>query len=72
MELSRKKSINPRILRELEEQINRLEEQLNEVTGKLEHPLEVNESVADLGQQYVEIQNALDQKWQEWNDLFLD
>jgi len=72
VELSRKKSINPRILRELEEQINRLEEQLNEVTGKLEHPLEVNESVADLGQQYVEIQNALDQKWQEWNDLFLD
>jgi ATP-binding cassette subfamily F protein 3 len=72
VEMSRKKSINPRILRELEEQINRLEEQLNEVTGKLEHPLEVNESVADLGQQYVEIQNALDQKWQEWNDLFLD
>ena len=72
VEPSRKKSINPRILRELEEQINRLEEQLNEVTGKLEHPLEINESVADLGQQYVEIQNALDQKWQEWNDLFLD
>jgi ATP-binding cassette subfamily F protein 3 len=69
---TKKKTINPKILRELEEQINQLEEQLNDVTGKLEHPLEVNESVADLGQQYVEIQNALDEKWQEWNDLFLD
>ena len=69
---SQKKSINPRMLRELEEQIDRLEGQLREVTTKLEHPLEVNESVAELGQQYVEIQNALDEKWQAWNDLFLD
>ena len=69
---SQKKSINPRMLRDLEEQIDRLEGQLREVTAKLEHPLEVNESVADLGQQYVKIQNALDEKWQAWNDLFLD
>jgi uncharacterized protein YhaN len=59
-------------LRELEEQIDQLEQQLTEVSGKLEHPLDVSESVADLGQQYVDIQNALEEKWQEWNDLFLD
>ena len=67
-----KKHINPGVLRELEEQISTLEEQLEEVTRKLEHPLEINDSVAELGEQYVELQNALDKKWQEWNDLFLD
>jgi len=56
----------------LEGNISQLEEQLKEVAAKLEHPLDVNESVADLGRQYLEIQNALDEKWQEWNDLFLD
>jgi ATP-binding cassette subfamily F protein 3 len=69
---SKKKSINPRVLRALEEQIGVLEEQLEEVSKKLEHPLDVNESVADLGQQYVDIQAALEKKWQDWNDLFLD
>ncbi len=69
---NKKKSINPRILRDLEEQIDQLEGTLSEVTAKLEHPLEINESVADLGQQYVEIQNALDEKWQAWNDLFFE
>ena len=69
---SKKKSISPKVLRELEEQISTLEEQLEEVTRKLEHPLEVNESVADLGRQYNDIQEALDKKWQGWNDLFLD
>ncbi len=34
--------------------------------------LEVNESIADLGQQYMQIQDELNDKWQEWNDLFLD
>ena len=68
----KKKSINPKMLRLLEEQISSLEDQLTDITQKLEHPLEINESVADLGEQYVETQNALDDKWQEWNDLFLD
>ncbi|MDK2980958.1 MAG: ATP-binding cassette, subfamily er 3 [Chloroflexota bacterium] len=69
---AKKKSINPKVLRELEEQISTLEEQLEEVTRKLEHPLEVNESVADLGRQYNDVQEALERKWQTWNDLFLD
>jgi ATP-binding cassette subfamily F protein 3 len=68
----KEKRINPRILRDLEEQISTLEEKLKEVSEKLEHPLDVNESVADLGQQYVEVQSALDDKWREWNNLFLD
>ncbi len=71
-DISKKKSISPKVLRELEEQISALEEQLEEVTRKLEHPLEINESVSDLGQKYNEIQKALDEKWQGWNDLFLD
>ncbi len=69
---TKKKGINPKVLRDLEGNISQLEEQLKEVAAKLEHPLDVNESVADLGRQYLEIQNALDEKWQEWNDLFLD
>jgi ATP-binding cassette subfamily F protein 3 len=66
------KRLNPRLLRDLEEQISLLENRLTEVAGKLEHPLEVNESIADLGQQYMQIQDELNDKWQEWNDLFLD
>ena len=69
---TKKKNINPKALRLLEEKISLLEDQLSEITQKLEHPLEINESVGDLGEQYVETQNALDAKWQEWNDLFLD
>jgi len=66
------KRLNPRILCDLEEQINSLENRLTDVAGKLEHPLDVNESIAELGQQYMDIQNELDEKWQEWNNLFLD
>lgn len=69
---TKKKRINPRILRDLEAKISLLEDQLKETAQKLEHPLEINESIADLGEQYVELQDALDGKWQEWNDLFLD
>ncbi len=68
----KKKRINPNVLRKLEEQISTLEEQLEEVTRKLEHPLEINDSVADLGEKYVELQNDIEAKWQEWNDLFSD
>ena len=70
--MERKRESIRRILRDLEEQISNLEDKLKEVSEKLEHPLDVNESVADLGQQYVEIQAALDDKWQDWNNLFLD
>ncbi len=68
----KRKHINPNILRKLEEQISSLEDQLDEITRKLEHPLEINDSVTDLGEKYVELQEALEVKWQEWNDLFLD
>ncbi len=64
--------INPKVLRALEEKISLLEDELQEVTRKLEHPLDVNESVADLGAQYVSLQNDLEDRWQEWNDLFTD
>jgi len=69
---TRKKSINPRVLRELEEQISRLEEELEIVSGKLENPLEAVESISDLGAQYNTLKNALDEKWHEWESLFSD
>jgi ATP-binding cassette subfamily F protein 3 len=69
---TRKKSINPRVLRELEEQISRLEEELEIVSGKLENPLEAVESISDLGAQYNTLKNALDEKWLEWESLFSD
>ena len=60
------------MLRELEEQISELEEQLEIVSGKLENPLEAVESISDLGAQYNTLKNALDEKWHEWESLFSD
>jgi len=68
----RSKRINPRLLRELEAAIAGLEEEIAVVSRKLEHPLEVSESVEDLGKQYVRLQGALDAKWHEWHALFED
>jgi len=66
------KRINPRILRDLEANISELEEQIALVSKKLEHPLEVSETVESLGEEYVRLQAELDAKWQEWHDLFED
>lgn len=68
----KKSTINPKLLRNLEEQISELEEQLDAISKKLEHPLEINDSVAELGEQYMQIEAALDQRWKEWHDLFFD
>ena len=71
---SKKKSkrINPRQLRELEAAISNLEGALAEVGKKLENPIEISESIAELGERYVSLQTELDQKWQEWHALFED
>ena len=66
------KRINPRVLRELEADIFSLEEALAATAKKLEHPLEISESVEVLGKEYVELQAKLDAKWQAWNALFED
>ena len=54
----------------MEARISALEEELAEVSAKLEKPLEAAESVADLGQQYMAVKNRLDAEWEKWNDLF--
>ena len=66
------KRINPRVLRKLEAAISELEEEIEAVSKKLEHPLEASESVEELGKAYVQLQAALDAKWQEWHALFKD
>jgi ATP-binding cassette subfamily F protein 3 len=68
----KKKSINPRTLRDLEAKISRLEEELEVVSGKLENPLDAVESISDLGEQYNTLKKALDEKWVEWESLFQD
>lgn len=68
----KKKSINPRTLRDLEAKISRLEEELEEVSSKLENPLDAVESISDLGGQYNTLKKALDDKWIEWESLFSD
>ncbi|MBM3137300.1 MAG: ABC-F family ATP-binding cassette domain-containing protein [Chloroflexi bacterium] len=68
----KKKSINPRVLRNLEEKISRLEEEIEIVSGKLENPLDAVESISDLGEQYNTLKKALDEKWNEWESLFQD
>ncbi len=62
--------LNPRQLRAMEARISALEEELAEVSAKLEKPLEAAESVADLGQKYMAVKNRLDTEWEKWNDLF--
>jgi len=71
-EKKKSKHINPRILRNLEAAISGIEEQIAAVEKKLAHPLEAAESVEELGNAYVGLQEELDAKWQEWHDLFTD
>ncbi|MDP2965481.1 MAG: ABC-F family ATP-binding cassette domain-containing protein [Pelolinea sp.] len=66
------KHLNPRLLREMEAHISELEDQIKEVSHKLENPLEVTESVSELGRQYVELKNELDSRWEAWENLFSD
>jgi ATP-binding cassette subfamily F protein 3 len=68
----KKKSINPRTLRDLEEKISRLEEELEIISGKLENPLEAVESISELGEQYNTLKKALDEMWNEWESIFSD
>ena len=68
----RAKKVNQRKLRELEETISILEDELAAVAEKLEHPLDAFEPVAELGKKYVDVQAALDAKWEEWHALFQD
>ena len=42
------------------------------VEKKLENPLEISESVSDLGEKYVSLKEKLDASWLEWEDLFSD
>lgn len=65
-------NINPLVLRDLEEQIGQLENQLEAVTAKLEKPLEATEPISALGEQYNAIKKALDEKWGIWESLFSD
>ena len=62
--------ISQRLLREMEARISALEEELAEVSQKLENPLEAIESVAELGRLYVQIKGQLDAEWENWNELF--
>ena len=64
--------VSQKHLRNLEAHISRLEDQVAEVEKKLENPLDTSESIADLGRQYVELQDDLDKKWSEWEELFSD
>ena len=66
------KHLNPRLLREMEARISELEDQIKEVSHKLENPLEATESVSELGRQYVELKNELDSRWEAWEKIFSD
>ncbi len=64
--------LNPRVLRNLEAHISELEEQIREVSQKLEKPLDATESVAELGRRYVDLKKELDSSWSDWEKLFSD
>ncbi len=64
--------LNPRVLRELEAHISELEDQIKEVSQKLEKPLTATESVSELGRRYVDLKKELDSSWSDWEKLFSD
>ena len=64
--------LNPRVLRELEAHISDLEDQIKEVSQKLEKPLNATESVAELGRRYVDLKKELDSSWVAWEKIFSD
>ena len=66
------KRLNPRVLRELEAHISDLEDQIREVSQKLEKPLNATESVAELGRLYVDLKMELDSSWEAWEKIFSD
>ena len=66
------KRLNPRVLRELEAHISKLEDQIKEVSHKLENPLKATESVSELGRRYVDLKKELDSNWIAWEKLFSD
>ncbi len=66
------KRLNPRVLRELEAHISDLEDQIREVSQKLEKPLNATESVAELGRLYVDLKKELDSSWEAWEKIFSD
>ena len=66
------KRLNPRVLRELEAHISKLEDQIKEVSHKLENPLKATESVSELGRRYVDLKKELDSSWIAWENLFSD
>jgi len=66
------KRLNPRVLRELEAHISELEDQIKEVSHKLENPLSATESISDLGNRYVNLKKELDSSWKDWEKLFSD
>jgi ATP-binding cassette subfamily F protein 3 len=66
------KHLNPRLLREMEAQISELEDQIKEVSRKLENPIKATESVAELGRLYVDLKNELDSRWEAWEKIFSD
>lgn len=66
------KRLNPRVLRGLEAHISELEDQIKEVSHKLENPLSATESISDLGNRYVNLKKELDSSWKDWEKLFSD
>ncbi|HEX7974437.1 MAG TPA: ABC transporter C-terminal domain-containing protein, partial [Anaerolineales bacterium] len=54
---------------EVESSIAALEEQLSSLTHKLEDPLGDPGKVQKLGQEYVRVQNELDELMEEWGSL---
>ena len=56
-------------LEEIEERVTALESQLSKISHQLAQPPSNQEVVAQLGDEYVEIQNELEALIREWEDL---
>ena len=68
----KKGRVSQKQLRELEARISGLEDEMAFVEKKLENPLDISESISDLGEEYVSLKEQLDAAWNEWEKLFSD
>jgi ATP-binding cassette, subfamily F, member 3 len=65
----REKSVNRIKVDQLEKEISALELELKDLSAQLENTLHVRGQVAELGRQFVELQQKLDEKLQEWDKI---
>jgi len=65
-------TVNKNRIVELEKEISYLENELKTISQQLENKPQLRDQIAELGQRYVDIQQKLDMKLQEWDKILFN